>query len=487
MSNATIEVESRILSPEEFYRDPAVRQRLAEYCGGDASDIGSLTAESLSGMSETYYPDRYTEQFYLSTPLRSFFQLLKEGVDVFRSVLDRTSTLGVLDIEYFNTLYPGEAYFNSELVFRELEPIYTGLLKIFKRFGIEVLPIMTGQGYHFSFRVDHADPVHREMAALGKLGKTIKGKYDHTGEYLKPRIPLEQGKAFDGMGRLMEYVSHLLIRGLGRGYTGIPVVCTDVALARSREAVSLDLSMYGDPVHTRDVRCPFSMYRKHKISKGKFGLRAAQEIPILVTLPRTDDVTLGELLKIRRDFTASRDFARHVETKIPENSQGVKRLIKSYRSSALFRFHRHFDAAEHDDSRDWCRTYDRFDPAVLPPCVANSLYHPNDNLLKPTNLHALTRVLLGMGWHPKHIAGLVRSKWERDYGWGTQWLKYDAATRADFYIRLFAGLLCTGIDQEEDLNCRVHNEKGYCVQPGCGWDLSEYRVPPLKAKPRKKL
>ena len=102
--------------------------------------------------------------------------------------------------------------------------------------------------------------------------------------------------------------------------------------------------------------------------------------------------------------------------------------------------------------------------------------HPNDHLLKPTNLQTLTRVLLKLNWHPKHIAGLVRSKYERDYGWGDTWYKYDAASRANFYVRIYSDLVLTGVDKEEDLNCLSHYEKEYCWEPNCGFKLENYKV-----------
>ena len=51
----------------------------------------------------------------------------------------------------------------------------------------------------------------------------------------------------------------------------------------------------------------------------------------------------------------------------------------------------------------------------------------------------MTEALLAKGWHPRHIAGLIRSKFERDYGWGERWVDYSPAMRADFYVRIFAG------------------------------------------------
>ena len=58
--------------------------------------------------------------------------------------------------------------------------------------------------------------------------------------------------------------------------------------------------------------------------------------------------------------------------------------------------------------------------------------------------------LLDRGWHPRHIAGLIRSKFERDHGWGAEWKDYSPAQRADYYTRIFAGqrtLVATEADE----------------------------------------
>ena len=67
-----------------------------------------------------------------------------------------------------------------------------------------------------------------------------------------------------------------------------------------------------------------------------------------------------------------------------------------------------------------------------------SLMFPNDLLLKPSGIRSVTECLVERGWHPRHIAGLIRSKFERDYDWGNQWIDYSPAMRADFYVRIFS-------------------------------------------------
>jgi hypothetical protein len=61
----------------------------------------------------------------------------------------------------------------------------------------------------------------------------------------------------------------------------------------------------------------------------------------------------------------------------------------------------------------------------------------------------VTEALVSMGWHPRHVAGLIRSNFERDYGWGNQWRDYSPTMRADFYARIFAGMK-TNVTQEAD-------------------------------------
>lgn len=464
------------LIPRHFYQHHAVQQRIAEYCGGNAVDPESFSAEYLSGINEHSKPDPAGEEHFISAGRGDFPQLLDQGMDIFRAAWDRTSTLGVLDVEYFNLVYPGEAYYNPERSFKFIEPVYRRILRCLGRFGITPVCIMTGQGYHFTFRVDFSSEAHRQLVDLGRLEHSLTTKYCAPAGSRSRPVPLTAGLAFSGMGRVMEYVAHLVLRELGPGYTGIPVVCTDVSVGRSREAVALDLSMYADPLYTRDIRCPFSTYQKHKVMRDKYGHHTAREIPVMVTLPRPRGMALSKLLRARRDEKRSLRLAAAADVRIPDASEGFARLLAAYRASKLFRFHRRFDETDHDHRDVWPLTYDRLDTRALPPCVAHCLHHPNDHVLKPTNLQSLTRVLMKNGWHPKHIAGLVRSKLERDHGWGRQWRRYDPAMRANFYIRLFAGLLACGIDREEDLNCFSHAEKGYCSKPGCGYNLADYRA-----------
>jgi hypothetical protein len=238
-----------------------------------------------------------------------------------------------------------------------------------------------------------------------------------------------------------------------------------------REIVSLDLSEYGDPLYTRTVRIPFSVYLTHlRLPSGHAGPR----MPKLFMIPLFD-MAVQQAIDIRSDPDRVRLLAGHARTRIPEQERGTELLVAAYRSSPLARFHDEFYNAEHDPPEQWQTGYDQTPLNTLPRCAARILRNPNDLLLRPAGIQHVVRTLTAAGWHPRHIAGLIRSKYERDFGWGSYWYVYDAALRADFYTRLFAGLIADGLDPLIDYNCKSTQEKGYCCFRYCGEMLECHR------------
>ncbi len=77
-------------------------------------------------------------------------------------------------------------------------------------------------------------------------------------------------------------------------------------------------------------------------------------------------------------------------------------------------------------------------------------------MLNPGPIRQLIAFLLNEGWHPRHIAGLIRSKYERNYGWLNQWYVYDAGMRADYHTRVMAGLMKLGLDHLADQPVGAH-------------------------------
>ena len=252
---------------------------------------------------------------------------------------------------------------------------------------------MTGQGYHFSFRVKRGTGTHKKLESLGKVIDSLKGKYAAVHGRRTHPVADDCALGFDGMGRLLEYIVHRVVREHQKNPNAIPLVCTDVAIGKG-EAISLDLSMYGDPIYMRDIRCPFSSYQKHKVATYKYGENTAREIPVQISVPRLTDgkkepLTLESLFSMRRHFRNSAEYAAGVNTVIPERSTAVEELIAAYQRDPLYKFHQEFDREVQDPPHRWQFTYDRFNTQLLPRAFRIVCTSQRQSA-KPTNLQTLT-------------------------------------------------------------------------------------------------
>jgi hypothetical protein len=72
-----------------------------------------------------------------------------------------------------------------------------------------------------------------------------------------------------------------------------------------------------------------------------------------------------------------------------------------------------------------------------------------------------------MGWHPRSIAALVRSRYEQDHGWEPPFTRYDAASRARFYVRLLCGAVADGLESSRDFTCENQELRGLCEGVRC--------------------
>ncbi|MBI2856900.1 MAG: hypothetical protein HYX95_01150 [Chloroflexi bacterium] len=459
------------LSDREYYQSSAVRARVIEYCGSRLDDPSTCTAWFLIGSNEATVGLGIPRREDTFTPADMDVPLGR-GVDLFRSVWDRKSTVAFLDIDYQNTDFPDHAFHNPSEAFAGLEPAFAALRAELARFGIRHVALMTGQGYHFAWSIADGGEADVGLRSQGDLPATLEAKYRYDHPFSDDVVPLDKGRGHAGLGLVLEYLMQLVLRRTYATGADLPAVATGLVVGswrRGREAVSLDLSAYGDPLYMRYTRCAFSLY--HAPSRPGFSL---------VCLPRLAQ-SWCDLLPVRGDLALAAEFAQEADASIPDASAGTARLIKEYLSSDLRRFHLYFASGRHDEPAVWPRTYEALDLRSFSPCVAWPLRCPSSVLADPANIQNVSRVLVSAGWHPRSVAGLIRSKFERDYGWGVNWLYYDAATRADFYVRLFCGLIATGLDDLRDFNCVSHQEKGYCPKPWCGFNLADYRQRLLKA------
>jgi len=114
-------------------------------------------------------------------------------------------------------------------------PVILAVERLFSRYGIPFLHLLSGRGHHFIWHVQKNSQAFNMLADIGRVPEPLAACYRQpcaaTGEAVKPALAAAwSGKATSSTG--------------------------------SREAISIDISEYGDPLHTRGMRVPFSGYLK---------------------------------------------------------------------------------------------------------------------------------------------------------------------------------------------------------------------------------
>ena len=398
-------------------------------------------------------------------------ELLVDGADISRSLWDTRGLLVHLDIDYQNTDYPGEPWHHPADVFFKLEPVYRAVHHMLRRFDLPLLAVMTGQGYHFTGAIPLDSPVIDSLAQLApempNWLPTIAERHPGPRPDLTPR----HARAYAGLGMLMEFLAHGVMRR-ARRRTPVPIVLNGTAVGpglAGRDCVSIDLSCYGDPLDVRHIRVAFGAYQKHRFRPDVVGVRAATEVPPLVAVPRCG--ALAPLPMDARDVRHAARAARTGSAALPDAGDGAGRLVDAYLRSSLAEFHRGFYATRRRSPAGRDELFHAVPLAALPHCVARPLPAPNDLLLQPARVQHVTRWFLADGVAPRDIAALIQSRYEGDFDWGERWRMRDAETRAEFDVRVFAGLVATGVDGAVDFNCRSAQEKGLCPSDPCVHDL----------------
>lgn len=435
-----------------FYSDPAVRQRLIEYLGGD-------TLDAATAVFVTHSDGCLFQRSELHPPA-DLQKLLDDDLDIARSLADRDFLLFHLDVEYVNFDDPAAAYNDPHRAFALQEKVVSVIEELLLGWGIRPLHLITGQGHHFVWRIETNSALAGQIASLNPAPELVVACHSRAGLGVTSEIRVEAQGMFTAIALLMEYFAHR-IKWLAAPLSEIPVEITAVHVgpgeSKHREIISIDISEYGDPLHTRMVRMPYTNYIKPWV----YGMFAGDSLPRFRAIPLFE-MNVAQAIECSRNEEAVKGLARRAGATIPIQEKGTARLLREYLASALRRFHEDYYSITHLPEDLWEKNYGPVPPG-LPPCAKVLLENPNDLLLKPAGIQLVTRSLLALGWHPRHIAGIICSRFANpSYGWGVNWNEYEPGTRADFYTRLFAGLWSTGVDELVDFNCVSTIEKGFC-------------------------
>jgi hypothetical protein len=453
----------------DYYSHPAIKARIAEFLGTTPASGNATCIFLTTG-------DEHQLNHLKARKVSELPACLEQNFEICRSLWDSASLLVDLDIEYVNFDFPAEPYLHPCRAFALQEVVETTVQKQLLNFGIEPLHLLSGRGHHFIWRIRRDSKSFDQLKTLGHPTQSILSHYERRASPGGAEIDPALGAAYHGLGQAIEYFAAEVMR-LSAGSSKVPVELTAVEVGpdeRGREMISLDISEFGDPLDTRSARVAYSRYLKPQQQKSSLGEQFIDNLPPIFEIP-LHEMSVTEALRVMRDPEAVAELAQRAAGFVPDCSAGMETLISSYTASALAKFHRDFYSTEPDPPESWPQTYDRIDLEQLPPCARFILEHPNDLLLRPSGMRRIVRVSLSLGWHPRHIAGLIQSKFERDYAWGETWEGYDPATRAEFYTRVFAGLVLARYDDLVDFNCYSAREQFTCYVVHCPNNLLRFR------------
>jgi len=445
----------------EYYKHPSVRRRMREFLGGSSRQ--SVTATYITaadGLTNYVQP----------APPSSLAKFLDAGLEVERSLWDSRSLHIDLDIEYVNFDSPSAAWTDPARAFELQRPVIDATLRTLRWVGIDPLVLVTGRGFHLVWSVDRESTVFRRLARLGHVNAGLAARYAQARAPSGAAIPPDLGHAYSGLGMIAEFIGHRVL-AQSAAKSAIPVEMTAIEVgpgSGGREIVSFDISEYGDPLHVRHIRVPFSVYLKPR--RLEWNSESAQSFLPIFEIP-LDGLSFEEAARVARSPDDAVRLSRKVRTSIPDYTGPMEALLDEYDSSALAVFHREFyrDPPTPVTGEVFARV------SAAPPCLNWLLEHPNDWLLRPAALQFVSRVLMALSWNPRLIAHLIAGCYEKDLDWGDQWVRLDPLNRAMFYTRLFCGMIVTGVDKLIDLNCVSHREKGYCLSADCPANLVPYR------------
>lgn len=230
-----------------YYHEQAVRQRMIEFLGG--SSIDNITAMYITGQ-------KYEASIDISPkPSEQIFSFLEEEMEIFRSLWDKKSLLIHWDIEYVNFDYPAEPYLTPERSFNMQAPVIHAIKEELLLHGISPLHLLTGRGHSLVWQISRDSPAFQRLSDLGRLPTSLVGDYAVSRPPHGEPVGLALGCAFAGLGLVMEYLAHRAIEN-AQPHCSIPIELTAIQTpqyGRGREIVSIDLSEYGDPLHTRSI------------------------------------------------------------------------------------------------------------------------------------------------------------------------------------------------------------------------------------------
>lgn len=156
----------------------------------------------------------------------------------------------------------------------------------------------------------------------------------------------------------------------------------------------------------------------------------------------------------------------------PQVQEGLEGWLESYQSSRLCRFHRHYYEQLPYPPADWPSTYARLPSEDFPECLKALLQGQPHWLEHWDGARLFVRGLLALGWHPRHLAGILHWRWSSRDGLAS----HSRQEMADHLVRCLSALVLLGKDRLARFDCDAVRSLGACPpSPCCRTTLEQLR------------
>jgi len=358
--------------------------------------------------------------------------LLDDGLDIFRPVASTGESFYIFwDLEYYNREDRGYIYRNQKEVFEKMQVIKDEINKIFDEYKIKYITDVTASGFHYWMRISKKSSVFRSFSENGFLSESIKEKYldpDPKDLKKKEKISLQEARAYDCAGKILEFVTYIL-RDRLRDFP-LKTTVSDAPEDGTVEGFSSDITQYAHPMFMRVFRVIASLHQKNIMFHNG-------NLPAINAVWGRGE-TLEDILERMWNYKKSLAFFKTWNFNLDFSDEGFSNLFDDYMKSPVSRIHREFENAapekiniqEEPEEVSIFFEKERANPCLLDP------FH----LKKMISFYAKQDIQKVKG-----IISLIAQYYEDEsYNWhdpvkmrGIDWKKYDANQAANFWGRVY--------------------------------------------------
>ncbi len=450
--------DEQIKQVKEYYKKSVVRDRIHEFTIGAVFYITS--GRGIGGYKRP----------------KKLSHVLDNGWDLSRSLRDYYSNIFSIDLEAVHTKFEKSFSDNPLEVLKDNELTYNTLTNILDSAEIKYMSMLTGKGTHIITKVEKDSELQKKLILLGdKTPETVISKSELIAfEYSRDKKEeVNAMKTYYALGKITHYLE-TIIRERMKSDNIHNLVSTDFKGFYEKIRI-IDRTSFGDPLFRRSDRVLGSSHQKAIISGAN-----ADNGKVFITLPLMRDMKIEELLEIREDYkngysSAAALLEDYTDSMPHINLENFLFLLDGYLKSDIKKFHDLFENHKPTDIQSTA-TYENIYNLLVenysPGCVFQCLkseYHNTSagELLKNPNwVLLISGVLVSLGVHPKHIATVIRSRYENEksglwheFGRPTS---YDANLRAQYWAQTALEPLLTG---NLKINCGWAQTVGMCT--GC--------------------